>query len=260
MGTQERKQRQLAEREKLFLERAWEMIQREGLLKLQMARLAAECDYAVGTLYLHFSSKEDLLVALAASRIGERIELFQRAASWQAPSRKRMFAILLADVLFAQRVPVFFELSQYVSTHTIWGAATDERRAAALTKSEPISEAVQAIVSDAIRAGDVNSHHLTGRELCSGLWAMCVGMHALVGTTGLLERQCEARPYQLLQLQAHALLNGLNWQPLMPVEDNVQQRQLMEEIMQELFPEFSLAATEAAPNHLAGNYGGSQHE
>lgn len=255
MGIQERKQRQLEEREQAFLDRAWEMIQRDGLLNLQMARLAAECDYAVGTLYQHFSSKEDLLVALAARRTSERIELFERAANWQAPTRHRMFAIVIADVLFAQRSPDFFRLSQYVSTHAVWASASPERRTAALERSRPLGEAVHRVIEDAIAGGDVDSNGLAGYELCGGLWAMSVGMQTLVCADGVLESQCVPRPYQLLLHQAHALLNGLNWQPLMPLGDAAAQQQLLEQITSELFPEFSMVANPAALSLLSSGSG-----
>ena len=255
MGIQERKQRQLAEREQVFLDRAWEMIQRDGLLNLQMARLAAESDYAVGTLYQHFSSKEDLLVALAARRTGERIELFRRAAAWQAPSRSRMFAIVIADLLFAQRSPDFIRLSQYVSTHAVWAAASPQRRQAALEGSRPLGDAVQQIIGDAIAAGDVGNHGLTARELCGGLWAMCVGMHTLVCADGMLESECMPRPYQLLQHQSHALLNGLGWLPLMSLDDAAAQQQLLEQIMRELYPEFAVAACPVVPSPVSSGSG-----
>lgn len=257
MGIQERKQRQLAEREQTFLDRAWEMIRRDGLLNLQMARLAAECDYAVGTLYQHFSSKEDLLVALAARQTGQRIELFQRAAAWQAPSRQRIFAILIADILFAQQSIDFFRLARYVSTHAVWAAASEQRRADALARSRPLGEAVYRIIDEAIAAGDIDGAGLGGPELCSGLWAMCEGMHTLVSAHGLLESQCVPRPYQLLQHHAHALLNGLGWQPLMPLADVDAQQQLFARIVRELFPEFSEVAAAAALHSLASGAGES---
>ncbi len=260
VGIQERKQRQLAEREESFLDRAWVMIQRDGLLNLQMARLAAECDYAVGTLYQHFSSKEDLLVALAARQIGQRLELFNRAAAWQAPSRHRMFAILIADILFAHQTIDYFRLARYVSTHAVWAAASPARRADALERSRPLGEAVQRVIDDACAANEVDSLGLSGPELCSGLWAMCEGMHTLVSAHGLLESQCVPRPYQLLQRHAHALLNGLGWQPLMPLADIAAQQRLLSQILREVFPEFSVAALAAALDPLSSDAGEGRHE
>lgn len=60
--------------------------QRDGLLALQMARIAEECDYAIGTLYQHFASKEDLLVALATRNCLCRVDLFERARAGPAPA------------------------------------------------------------------------------------------------------------------------------------------------------------------------------
>ena len=56
-----RRQREIALREQAFLDQAQALIQRDGLLSLQMARIAEESGYAIGTLYKHFASKEDLL-------------------------------------------------------------------------------------------------------------------------------------------------------------------------------------------------------
>ena len=62
VGTKERKLRQLEARELLVLDAARSLICENGLLKLQMSRIAEKCEYAVGTLYQHFAGKEDLLV------------------------------------------------------------------------------------------------------------------------------------------------------------------------------------------------------
>ncbi len=240
MGSvQDRKRRQLAEREQVFLDRAWGMIQKDGVLNLQMARLASECEYSVGTLYQHFSAKEDLLVALATRGVSERLALYRRAADWQGPTRHRILGILLADVLFAQKEPEYFRLAQYVSTHTVWISASDERREAALEASFPLADAVESIVNDAVAQGDVNNHGLTSRELSSGLWAMCEGMQTLVSAAGLLEAHSVPRPYQLLVTHANALLNGLGWQPLLPTDAD-EQNELLQHIMSEVFPDFPM--------------------
>lgn len=239
---QNRKLRQRAEREQVFLERAWSMIQSEGVLKLQMSRLAKECEYSVGTLYQHFSSKEDLLVALATCGVAERLALFRRVAAWKGPSRHRILAILLADVLFAQKEPEYFRLAQYVSTHTVWASASEERRRAALEASYPLGEAIESIVNHAISCGDVYPQQVTGRELCIGLWAMGEGMQTLVSAQGLLEAHSVPRPYQLLMTHANGLLNGLEWLPIMPLDDVSQQNQVLAHIMADVFPEFPMTA------------------
>ena len=65
METLSRKQREIQEREALILEVAREMLLERGYLGVTMDRIAQAIEYSKGTVYQHFSSKEDVLVALA---------------------------------------------------------------------------------------------------------------------------------------------------------------------------------------------------
>ena len=93
------------------LDTAQALIQRDGLLSLQMSRLAEACEYATGTLYRHFASKEDLLVALATRNSLQRIGLFERAARWSGPTRDRILALALADLIVLREQPEHFRLA-----------------------------------------------------------------------------------------------------------------------------------------------------
>ena len=161
MGTKERRLREVAEREQLFIDRARDLVCHEGLLQLQMARLAEACDYATGTLYQHFASKEDLVVALLTDRVGERIELFRRAAQWPGRPRDRMFAIAVAETIFVERNPEYFRIEQLALTEVVWSAASLERRTAYLKQTRPIGEIVLDIVRD---GGRRRRSHLAGRN------------------------------------------------------------------------------------------------
>ena len=59
-----RKQREIAQREDLILETARKMLLERGYLGLTMDRIAEEIEYSKGTVYQHFSSKEDLISTL----------------------------------------------------------------------------------------------------------------------------------------------------------------------------------------------------
>ena len=113
MGTKERRQREFYEREELFLDITLDFIRNDGLLNLQMARIADRCEYAVGTLYLHFASKEDLLLALVTRVFRDYVALVRRAGDWNASSRDRMFAVGVADLVFVRRYPDYFRIAQY---------------------------------------------------------------------------------------------------------------------------------------------------
>ena len=145
MSTKDRRLRERGEREQRFLDKAQELIQRDGLLSLQMARIAEECDYAIGTLYQHFASKEDLLVTLATRNCLSRVHLFECAARWQGSSRERMLAIALADQMVIRAQPEHFRLAQFVWTDVIWGAASAQTRQRSLEASAPLGALVDGI-------------------------------------------------------------------------------------------------------------------
>lgn len=219
MGTKERRQRQFEDREHRFLESARALIREEGLLNLQMSRIAEQCEFAVGTLYRHFLSKEDLLLALTLADAQQHAAMFQRVADWQASSRERMLAIAVADMVFVQRHPEFFRLEQYVLTDVVWRAASAERRSAFVAASVPVSRIVVQIVNDAVTAGDLKLGGFAPQEICTSLWALSSGTHNLVHAEGVLEEFNVREPYRLMCRHMHVLLNGYGWRPLFDTHD-----------------------------------------
>jgi AcrR family transcriptional regulator len=220
MGTQERKQRERAVREALFVDTARELIRQDGLLNLQMSRLADSCDYATGTLYQHFASKEDLLLAIATEDLKRRAAAFARIPDLPLETRERMLAVILTDIDFGLLQPDYFRLVQYVSTEVIWEAASPARRQLLLEEGTPISRAVARIVADAVDAGDLrHPPRLRPVEIAFGPWCLNTGMHTLVHAHGLLETYAVRDAYGLLLYHSHALLNGLGWGPLMELAD-----------------------------------------
>ena len=213
MAVRQRRLREVAKRERLFLDTARALIRRDGLLKLQMARLAQRCDYAVGTLYQHFASKEDLLVALATDNVQHRVDLFRRVAAWDAPTRDRMLGIAVADVMFVRRYPEHFRLAQLAFTDVVWSAASPARRRQALAASRPLGETVIGLIEEARKRGDLKLHGLRPSELSFGPWALTIGVHDIVHIEGVLEQHDVRDPYRLMLRHFQHLLNGLEWKP-----------------------------------------------
>jgi AcrR family transcriptional regulator len=236
VGTKERRQREVAEREQLFIDKARGLIVEEGLLQLQMARLAEQCDYATGTLYQHFASKEDLVVALLTDRVAERTGLFRRAAESNAPSRDRMFAVAAAETLFVQRNPDYFRIAQLALTEVVWSAASVERRHEYLVKMKPLGDIVVGIVMQGIEAGDlVLEADATVEEAALGVWTLVCGTHQLVHAEGFLESFEVREPYRLMGRNIHRLLNGLNWKPLFDLSQAAAYDDYLERLSNDLF-------------------------
>jgi AcrR family transcriptional regulator len=235
MSTKDRRKREVAEREQLFLETARELIRQDGLLNLQMARIAEKCDYAVGTLYQHFASKEDLLVALATGNIQHRAELFERVAKWNAGTRDRMFGIAVADMVLVRRFPDNFRLDQFAYTEVVWGAASPERRQKALDAGEPLGRTVESIVSEAASNGDLDLKGLRPVELSLAPWALCEGTHQIAHAEGVTEKYEIGDAYRLMMRHQQSMLNGLGWKPLFDANDEAALDAKIEQLCREVF-------------------------
>ena len=236
MSTKERRQRDLADREQRFLDKAQELIQRDGLLNLQMSRIAEESDYATGTLYQHFASKEDLLVTLATRNSMSRLDLFERAARWRGPTRERMIAIALADLMVMRAQPEHFRLEQFVYSDVVWGAASEATRQRALDACAPLAELVDGIAIEALRVGDLPADiGLPPQALTIGPWTLCLGLHTLVHVDGMLDHAELGDPYRLLFKHLQYLLNGYGWQPLSDPREDAAIDALLARLSQDVF-------------------------
>lgn len=226
-------------RELRILATAGEQLQQDGLLNLQMTRVAKGCGMAVGTLYQHFACKEDLLLALATEGIQQRAELFRRAAEWQAGSRDRLNAIVLADALWMQRYPEQFSLHQYALCEVVWKAASSARRTAFLAANEPIADAVRGIAEAALAAGDLVAQGLQPQEITTACWSLCVGMQNLMHAEGMLQHfRIGSGHDRLARYMAH-LLNGLGWLPMQDPADAAALCVLFKRIQHEVFHDFT---------------------
>lgn len=240
MGTRERRQRHFDDRERLFLGAARDLIREEGLLNLQMSRLAERCEYAVGTLYQHFRSKEDLLLMLTQETASQHMDLFQRAIDWKAPSRDRMFAIGVADMMFVRRNPEHFRVAQYAMCEAVWNAASEERRDALLETHEHIREAVDEIITDAVKSGDLELRGFTSDQIARGLWALSFGTHNMVHAKGVLRDAESHDPYRMMCLHLQVMLNGYGWKPLADLNDTRGVDRLIDRVRREVFDDLCL--------------------
>jgi TetR/AcrR family fatty acid metabolism transcriptional regulator len=78
------------ERRRRILQAARHRLEHYGYEKTTMAEIAADAGMAVGSLYLHFRSKEDLLVAFAEDCQERYLRALERIASSDAPPSARL--------------------------------------------------------------------------------------------------------------------------------------------------------------------------
>ena len=128
MGTTLRKQREVRERELRLMEVARGMLVAQGYAGLSMDRLAEATEFSKGTVYQHFSTKEDLVMALARQSMAERSSLFERLLAMPGRPRERMHGIGVADEVFARLYPHAFRSELIIKMADLEDRASDERR------------------------------------------------------------------------------------------------------------------------------------
>nr|WP_086940910.1 TetR/AcrR family transcriptional regulator [Thaumasiovibrio occultus] len=217
-----KKQQAIVDRELELLEIAKQMFKKEGFANLTMDKVAAQSKYSKGTVYNHFSSKEDLVSALAAEALKHEIELFTRALSYQGCTRERVLAMHVAYFLYARIEPVMSMC--VINTRTPWIVEkTSQARRDALTQLEfRLMGLFEALIKEAVAAHDlVLSPGLTLDSIIFSNWAMAFGANALMNNAGCTQTMPKEASHSAaaVLINTNLILDGMGWQPLASEQD-----------------------------------------
>ncbi len=213
-ATLSRRQRQWAERESLILETARRFIHDQGFISLTMSKLANAVEYSVGTLYRHFETKEDLLVALAVQSIEKRAWLFDQVKQLDLKSRDRIYGILVVRLLLAESAPETFDIERLASSPSIWKRANADRYRLMVEMEHNCSDAVAEIIADAVTAGDLDADRTIPGDIIFGLWSISLGFHRLVQSFDDIQQVGLVDAEAAVKVNYCMLLDGYGWQPL----------------------------------------------
>lgn len=216
MPTSERKKRQIEEREELILDVARTLLVERGYRGLNMDRIAESVEYSKGTVYQHFTCKEDLVIALSIQTMAKREEFFRRAAQFVGRTRERIVAVGVAEDLFVRIYPYHFRSEQIVRMTSLREKTTPTRNDALDACESRCLAIVTQIVRDAIDQGDVSlSNGMSPEDLCFGLWSMTTGAHTFMASEIPLGKIGVRDASRALRYSTQYLLDGLHWKPMM---------------------------------------------
>lgn len=214
MAIADRKLREWNLREQLILETADELLNQHGYLGLNLDHLAKRIEYSKATVYNHFTSKEDLVLAVVTMHLKTRNEYFSRALTFDGRARERVFVIGIADMILAKLYPQWFSLMQLVSTPSIWEKADNKRHQAYAFTSSQCMKVMFEIIRQARNCGDLAEEYPTDGHILSGLVSMAKGTHLLTEGLPLLSDQAGIHPQDLLFDNYNLFLDGVGWRPL----------------------------------------------
>lgn len=202
-------------REIELLDIAEELVADNGFANFTMDKLTAACSYSKGTVYNHFNSKEDLIVALCIRCLTSEIALFEQALCFEGNLREKCLSVLYAYQKHAFEHPTLFMCVLSAKTPAVMEKASPERLEQAEELSKQITFHCDNLFNEAVKDGSLTLNK--GFELTSltfALWATAFGTNALMITAGSVEsiNRLTNRIPQLDNI--NLLLDGMGWTPL----------------------------------------------
>lgn len=220
MNTQTRRQREFEQREQLFIHTARDIIRSEGLSALTMDKIAELTEYAKGTVYKHFTCKEDILCGLCLDSLEHLHQMFSLAHAYEGSSREKIVCLGVGYQLYTERYPEEFDLLIATRTNNIREKASPER----LEKMDQVDTLVinhmRSIIELAINNGDMTLPlGCQIDDLCFGLWAMSFGLLVLDQARDMVSGLSLSPKQQIMLTQMSCLLDGYHWRPLSSEQD-----------------------------------------
>ncbi len=109
----QRKQREYEARREEILLAAERMFSQHGFFKTSMAEIAESAQFAMGTVYRFFKSKEEIYISLVEAKVEELLSLLKEATQGDASTPEKLREVINVKLAFADQNRDFFRI--YVS-------------------------------------------------------------------------------------------------------------------------------------------------
>lgn len=170
-------------REKEIVEKTIELLSERGFLDLRMADIAKETGYSMGTIYSHFESKEDLLVACAYTLVQEHQVLFDAIASQPVTAIEKIITTAQCSWQISMNHPDLIEIDNLSLMPSVWRRATKQRANELNELHVELAQLFLGIVHEAIEKSlsgyeemDQEQVDQLANYLTHGMWGLCVGL------------------------------------------------------------------------------------
>jgi len=171
----------LEERESHILQATADLLEEIGPGSLTVDKVVARVPYSKGTVYNHFSCKEDLLVALCTHKLADLKQLFIRASAYNGTARERILAIHAAYFLYALQSPAQAMAILYTKTPDLESKVSPERLEKLFECDTELLGIGIGILEEARNNGDlVLAPHINMHQIAFGSWAIAFGTIALL--------------------------------------------------------------------------------
>lgn len=215
MSQVSRKQQLKIQRELELIEIARNIIENESLAALTMDKLTAQCDYSKGTVYNHFSCKEDLLVAVSNEGLRDLQGIFSKLDDFEGNGREQMIGLQLAYLYFSKLYPSQFLCVLSVKNPAILKRTSDARKQQQLALEIALESRAKDIVEKALKDQELVLKNGQGsKQVTFANWSQSFGALVLVNAAESLVGLQGIDVGKEFFINAFTLNDGFNWKPL----------------------------------------------
>ncbi|MEH6470900.1 MAG: TetR/AcrR family transcriptional regulator [Halopseudomonas sp.] len=224
----------LQERELEIIEATLLLLEEIDVSQLTMDKIVAQVPYSKGTVYGHFSCKEDLLSGIGNYAMHTMIGLFSRAVEHKGSSRERYQAMSFAYLIYALLKPALFRTALCSKSPSVIGKTSPER----IQEHEALEHRLMAlffkIIDDGIADGSLSlPAHMSKQQVSFTGWASGYGVIIMLNDD---LNSCAGRHGLYLEQEffntTTIFLDGLNWHPLSSERDY---RSVIKSMLEERF-------------------------
>jgi len=221
-------------REQELIDAAIGLIQQHGIENVTIDKLVAAVPYSKGTVYKHFISKEDLLLAISNRALGILSDLFFRASAYQGCPRERMLLLNFAYLIYAILHPALFDTMLCAKSPTIYGKASEDRIQHQEVMELKLMGSIFSIVEDGMQQNNLKlPEYMDIQQVCFAHWSLGYGTISLLSAQS---EPCEGRKDLVVERelfnQNNLMFDGLQWTPLTHEKDY---RQALDDALKEVY-------------------------
>lgn len=234
------------EREDELIKLARSLVEEDCLATLTIDKLVAASKYSKGTIYKHFISKEDLLMAICNTSIEQMKAMFIRALTFKGNCREKSLAVLVSYVIWAKLYPS--QLFAVLAAHSpnVAACCSKERNETHQEHEASLMGLMNNQIKNAVKSGDLElPTDMALEQVTFSMWSSAWGAMALIMSKG---DSVNLNPMQLEResfTNARLILDGYGWKPLSKDWDYPQTiKQITKEVFQ---PEIRLLEEMGTP-------------
>lgn len=205
-----------AQREAAIIQSTLLILKEKGFMDLKMSEVAKQAQFSMGTVYSHFSSKEDLLLGCAIHISKTIASVFAQVIKSPAPPMERLLTLNMAIWLCDARQPHHYFLRQLAMTPDIWQRASQERARSLDDIYQVISQIVESLIIELMAENPSitqENREDALADILMGIWSLGEGLFQIsMSGFGLKQPSLQKdNGFGLLSTNLAKYLQGWGW-------------------------------------------------